>query len=148
MQYACARKGVPAPASLRRFAQAALAGTASVSVGLRIVDDAESAELNQRYRGKPGPTNVLSFPYAPDPRGNGEFLGDLVLCAPLVRREARAAGKPEKAHWAHLVVHGILHLRGYDHIADQDARIMEARESEIMEALGFPDPYLSPLNHA
>lgn len=143
MQYGCARAGLPAPAALRRWVLAAVADMEAANIGLRVVDEAESAELNERYRHKTGPTNVLSFPYAAEPGGNPDFLGDLAICAPVIGREAAAAGKPEKAHWAHMVVHGILHLRGYDHIADQDARIMEARESEIMAALGFNDPYCS-----
>jgi probable rRNA maturation factor len=110
---------------------------------LRIVTAEESADLNSRYRGKPGPTNVLSFPAEP-PAGPGDELlpfGDVVMCAAVVEREAHEQGKEPAAHWAHMVVHGVLHLQGYDHENVRDAGIMEARERELLAALGFPDPY-------
>lgn len=108
---------------------------------MRVVGEAESAELNQRWRGKHGPTNVLSFSLGDTPGVSNCFLGDLVICAPVVAREAAAQGKSELTHWAHLVVHGIMHLRGYDHETDQDARVMEEREVDVMEQLGFGNPY-------
>lgn len=108
---------------------------------IRIVDAAESAALNQRYRSKPGSTNVLSFPCDADVDGLA-LLGDLVICAPVVAQEADAQAKSEAAHWAHMVVHGVLHLLGYDHIGDHDAQIMESKERAILAGLGFPDPYI------
>ncbi len=110
-------------------------------LAIRIVDVAESAELNQTYRHKQGPTNVLSFPFSAPPGVAPELLGDIIICAPLVQQEASAANKPLIDHWAHLVVHGVLHLLGYDHINDQDATVMENLETKILAQLGFPDPY-------
>lgn len=142
LQYAVSRRGRPAPASFRRWARAALADTAitKAELGIRVVAAAESARLNAQYRGKMGPTNVLSFPY---PSALSDCLqGDLVICAPLVRHEARATGKAETAHWAHLVVHGILHLRGFDHQTDRAAARMEALETRLLQGLDFGNPYL------
>jgi len=127
VQYAV-RRGVPRAAALRSFA-----GDAS-GVTLRIVGEREGRRLNLHYRKKNRPTNVLSFPY-----GNG--TGDVVLCHPVIAREARAQGKSIAAHYAHLVVHGILHLRGYDHEKKRDARRMERREIRLLRRLGFADPY-------
>ncbi|KPK70270.1 MAG: hypothetical protein AMJ84_08135 [Acidithiobacillales bacterium SM23_46] len=137
------RLPVPAVGKFRRWARAALSGwrRRSVAIGVRIVGAAESRTLNLRYRGKDQPTNVLSFPYEAPPGARTDVLGDLVICAPLVRREARAEHKDEQAHWAHLVVHGILHLRGYDHENARQAAIMEDREVRILRRLGFPNPY-------
>ena len=108
---------------------------------LRIVDEAEGAEPNQAWRKRGAATNVLSFPA--DLLENPAFrvLGDLVLCAPVVRREARAQGKRQAAHWAHLVIHGTLHLLGYDHVVKTEAEAMEALECSVLAGLGFPDPY-------
>lgn len=103
---------------------------------LRFVDAAESAKLNRRFRNKSGPTNVLSFPI-----DNNNYLGDIVICAPLVKQEAEQQGKPLMAHFAHLIVHGILHLLGHDHISENDARIMEGIEIAILKDLGYPNPY-------
>ena len=131
-------RGVPAARQLRRWAQTAL-GTEAGEITVRIVGARESRALNRRYRGKDKPTNVLSFP--------GELpglLGDLVICAPVVNREAREQGKRAAAHWAHMVVHGVLHLRGFDHIRSGDAKVMEARERAILARLSFPDPYQAP----
>lgn len=138
--------GLPPKAALRAWAAAALSDLAqpSVELGIRVVDAPESAALNQRYRGKSGPTNVLSFSSAPPasvPEVTDCFLGDLVICAAVVQNEAEAQRKPLEAHWAHMVVHGILHLRGYDHTTDHDAYIMEALEANVLERLGFPNPY-------
>ncbi len=143
VQVAAARRGLPGEAAIRRFARAALAGVRRrrVALGVRIVHAAESAALNARYRGKRGPTNVLSFPFEAPPGTKSDTLGDLVICAPVVRREARALGIAETAHWAHMVVHGIMHLRGYDHKNDKEAVVMERREARILRALGFPNPY-------
>jgi probable rRNA maturation factor len=101
---------------------------------LRIVGEREGSALSNKYRRKNNPTNVLSFPY-------GKGRGDIVLCHPVIAREARAQGKTLAAHYAHLVVHGILHLRGYDHEKTRDAKRMEAREVRLLRRLGFPDPY-------
>jgi probable rRNA maturation factor len=144
VQYGAARAGLPAKSSLRRWASAALRGVGRrVALGVRIVGAAESADLNRRFRRKHGPTNVLSFPFEAPPGMRSEVLGDLVICAPVVRREARAQRKPERAHWAHMVVHGILHLRGYDHLNRRDATVMETKEIRILKELGFANPYLS-----
>ncbi len=113
-------------------------------LGVRVVGPAESRRLNARYRNKDRPTNVLSFPAAPVPaEARARPLGDLVICAQVVRAEARAQGKPVRAHWAHLVVHGTLHLIGYDHEREVDARRMERREIRVLRGLGFANPYRS-----
>ena len=134
--------GAPRAPSIVRWARAALAGSGrgSAAVTVRLVDVAESATLNKRYRGKRGSTNVLSFTYdlAPGARG---LSGDLVICAPVVVREAARLGLPPRAHWAHLVVHGILHLRGYDHVQEKDAQAMEAVEIRALKRLGYQNPY-------
>ena len=127
-----------------RWACAALKGLRRrrAALGVRIVGATEAASLNSRFRHKHYPTNVLSFPFEAPPGVRSELLGDLVICAPVVRREARAQGKPLRAHWAHMIVHGILHLRGYDHGNRQDAAAMENREIRILKDLGFTNPYL------
>jgi probable rRNA maturation factor len=135
-------RGLPRTASITDWARAALAGSGpgTAEVTVRLVDEAESTDLNKRYRGKRGPTNVLSFTYDPVP-GKSGLAGDLVICAPVVQREAAQQDKRPRAHWAHMLVHGILHLRGYDHVHNADAQIMEALEIRILKRLGFPDPY-------
>jgi len=128
---------IPPDRRLRAWARAALPAKAEVTV--RYVAAAEARRLNRRYRGKDYATNVLSFPYA---AGRGRVVGDLVICAPVVAREAREQGKPCEAHHAHLLVHGLLNLRGYDHErGPAEARRMERRERAILARLGFPDPY-------
>jgi probable rRNA maturation factor len=117
----------------------ARAATAA-EITLRLVDEPESQALNRAYRGIDRPTNVLSFSYDPPP-GSDALVGDLVICAPVVAREATAQGKAPEAHWAHLVVHGTLHLLGHDHQNDEEAREMESLEVQILAELGFPDPY-------
>ncbi|NIG98332.1 MAG: rRNA maturation RNase YbeY [Serratia symbiotica] len=112
-------------------------------VTVRLVDEAESNELNLTYRGKDKPTNVLSFPFEA-PLGIAlPLLGDLIICRQVVEQEAAEQGKTSEAHWAHMVVHGSLHLLGYDHIEDDAAEEMESLETEIMHGLGYPDPYLA-----
>jgi probable rRNA maturation factor len=143
VQNASRATGVPLRKEIERWARAALAGGIRGELTVRIVDEGESAELNSRYRGKRGATNVLSFRAEAVPVATDESLpfGDLVICAEVVAREAREQGKTPAAHWAHMVVHGALHLQGYDHETVRDASIMEARERELLAALGFPDPY-------
>ena len=128
---------IPSDARLRAWARAALAGPAAVTV--RYVSGAEARRLNRDYRGKDYATNVLTFIYGPDPRG--ALAGDVVICAPVVAREAREQGKAVAAHHAHLLVHGLLHLQGHDHERPREAARMERLEREILARLGFPDPY-------
>ena len=132
---------VPRRADLRRWVAAAadVAGATGV-VSLRIMDEVEMRELNARYRGRDKPTNVLSFP-ADDASSGPRLLGDLALCAPVVEREAQAQGKALADHYAHLVVHGVLHLLGFDHETDDDAADMEAKEVAVLAQLGIADPY-------
>jgi len=135
VQYGVARKGVPSAARFRAWAKVALVRKAIVT--LRIVDEDEGRALHRNYRDRDYPTNVLTFVYSTrDP-----LAGDIALCAPVIAREARAQEIALDAHYAHLTVHGLLHLQGYDHLDDRGAADMEARESRIMKALGFPDPY-------
>lgn len=143
VRYGLARRGLPSVVTLRRYARAALQGLhrRRAQVDLHIVGTRESARLNARFRGKRGATNVLAFPFATPPGTRSDLLGDVVICAPVVRREARAQGKDERAHWAHMVVHGILHLRGYDHATDAQAATMERREAGALRTLGFANPY-------
>jgi probable rRNA maturation factor len=110
-------------------------------MALQIVSAPRMRRLNRRYRGKDRPTNVLSFPAAPSPGVRPRPLGDVLICPVVLRREARAQGKSEQAHWAHLVVHGTLHLAGYDHEEDRDAARMERREIAVLKRLGFSNPY-------
>ncbi len=141
VQYASRSRAVPAAALVRRWVRAALAGRrARAALGVRLVDRAEGRALNARYRGRRRPTNVLSFGGPPPPVAP-EWLGDLVLCAPVVNAEARAQGKAPEAHWAHLVIHGTLHLLGHDHRRPREAARMEDIERAVLARLGFPDPY-------
>ncbi|MFZ1574776.1 MAG: rRNA maturation RNase YbeY [Chromatiaceae bacterium] len=144
IQNASASGRVPAKADVTHWAAAALEGRRKrARLSLRIVDEEESADLNGRYRGQAGPTNVLSFPFEPPPGLPDplSLIGDLVICAPVVEREALEQGKSLEAHWAHMVVHGILHLLGHDHLDEVEAQEMEALETRILEELGFPAPY-------
>lgn len=140
---------VPAEADVLHWAQAAWQSDGEAGVVVRIVDAAESQELNRDYRQKDCPTNVLSFPYDAPPipleDDETEYLGDLVICLPVVEREAAEQGKTLTQHWAHLLVHGLLHLQGYDHITDSEAEEMETLETEILGKLGFPAPYQLPI---
>lgn len=121
--------------------QAVRAENVEPEITIRIVDEAESHELNLTYRGKDRPTNVLSFPFECPEEVELPLLGDLVICRQVVEKEVAEQGKPLLAHWAHMVVHGSLHLLGYDHIEDDEAEEMEALETQIMQGLGFDDPY-------
>ena len=142
VSHAAPRAGVPASASFRKWVAAALKGRIrEADLAIRIVDEREGCALNRHYRGKDYATNVLSFP-AELPEGvKLPLLGDLVLCAPVVAREAAEQGKPVAAHYAHLTVHGVLHLLGWDHEDDKDAEAMEQLEREVLAELGLPDPY-------
>ena len=135
----------PRRADLVRWARAALGRRAlGAELGVRMVSSAESRRLNARYRGRDRPTNVLSFPPPALPAGaqrGARALGDLVICPRVLRGEARAQAKTLEAHWAHLVVHGTLHLIGYDHRRAADARRMERREIAVLRRLGFANPY-------
>ena len=135
VQYAVKPSGVPTPAQFRRWARAALERDARITV--RIVGDNEGRALNSRFRGRRRATNVLSFTLSRAPR----LEGDIALCAPVIAREARTQGKDRTAHYAHLVVHGVLHLQGYDHATRRQALRMERRETRIVTGLGYPDPY-------
>lgn len=142
VQYACASSDVPDEAALREWTLAALGDAgAPVELVIRIVDEAESRALNKQYRGKNKPTNVLSFPFEAPPGVACNHLGDLVICAPVVTQEASEQHKQPDHHWAHMVVHGVLHLRGYDHRDERQANEMEALEKQILEGLGIADPY-------
>ena len=134
---------LPEQIALEQWVTAALEGQMEeAELTIRLVENDESASLNKQYRNKQGPTNVLSFPFEAPVDVPLPLLGDLIICAPLVAQEAQEQGKTVRAHWAHLVVHGVLHLRGYDHIDDSDAREMEDLERKIMAYLGFDDPYM------
>lgn len=145
IQRSYAGGGVPSDAELRGWIRLAFGDTAAGEVTLRIVDEPESAELNLRYRGTSGSTNVLSFPaevLAGDSSGDEMLpLGDLVVCAPVLAREAAEQRKPLAAHWAHIVIHGGLHLLGYDHMTEAEAEVMERRERALLATLGIADPY-------
>lgn len=143
LQCASAAPDLPTAPMIRRWAKAALVDhPTSAELTVRLVDESEMAELNGNYRHKVGPTNILSFPFEPPPGiGDWALLGDLVICAPVVAREAMAQGKSSVSHWAHMVVHGVLHLRGFDHETDHEAQTMERLETDILTTLGFADPY-------
>lgn len=145
LQLACADENhLPAESDFQRWLEVAVTPFQPESeVTIRLVDEAESNELNLTYRGKDKPTNVLSFPFEAPPGIELPLLGDLIICRQVVEQEAAEQGKTVEAHWAHMVVHGTLHLLGYDHIEDEEAEEMEALETEIMLALGYPDPYIS-----
>jgi len=142
-----ARSWAPSSAAMARWARAALGRRgAGRGLAVRVVAPRESRRLNAAWRGKDRPTNVLSFPAAPLPAGMRRSgadcpLGDLVICATVVREEAREQGKALGSHWAHLIVHGALHLVGYDHEKDADATRMERREIRVLRRLGIPNPY-------
>lgn len=135
---------VPAEGDIRNWIAAALEGRASgddVEVSVRLVDNDEMTRLNETFRGKKGATNVLSFPADLPAELSLPLLGDIVICAPVVHSEAAQQGKSPRAHWAHMTVHGTLHLLGYDHIDEEDAAVMEALESAILGKLHFSCPY-------
>ena len=142
VQLACAQQDLPDSDALADWANAAWRGGDDGSdVVIRITDEAESRALNHDYRGRDTSTNVLSFPFEAPPGIEDGHVGDLVICAPVVVREAAEQGKAAQAHWAHMVVHGLLHLQGFDHEDERAAETMEGLEREILAGLGFPDPY-------
>ena len=145
VQIATAVDGLPDVQSIERWAHAALAG-AERAVCLRIIDESEARELNLTYRNLSYAPNVLSFPFSADdgswPEGMTPMLGDVVICAPVVASQANDQGKTLRAHMAHMVVHGILHLCGFDHQNDEDAMRMERREAEVLASFDVEDPYL------
>jgi probable rRNA maturation factor len=160
LSYAARRPWVPGRAKVSTWVEAALAGAARARgappaarvlaltgsgdpllVSIRAVGNARSRSLNAAYRGKDRPTNVLSFAGPGAMPDGSRVLGELVICVPVVAREAREQGKPTEAHWAHMTVHGVLHLLGFDHERDPEARKMAAQEIQILDRLGFSDPY-------
>lgn len=144
VQFASEADELPSRAQVRRWVAAALERPAEISV--RIVDAEEAQALNQDYRDKTYVPNVLTFEYGEighDESGRGILGGDVVICAPVVEREAREQGKPLKHHYAHMTIHGVLHLQGYDHIDPAEAEIMESREAAILKQFHIPNPYSS-----
>jgi probable rRNA maturation factor len=141
VSYAARRPWAPSRRLLAKWAAAALGSTRSIAVSIRIVGDAGSRSLNARYRKRNKSTNVLSFAGAGNAPDGRFHLGELVICAPVVAREARMQEKTLEAHWAHMIVHGILHLEGFDHVHAAEAEKMASREIQILDRLGFSDPY-------
>lgn len=146
IQHTVPKNCMPLRSHLKTWAKAVLASqTSPLEVTLRIVDSDEMTTLNSRYRHKQGPTNVLSFPNDEDEINIDDlthrFLGDIVICAEVVNQEALDQHKSNQAHWAHMVIHGVLHLLGYDHVEESDAHLMEETEINILKRLGFPNPY-------
>ena len=135
VQVASEATDIPDDMLFRKWARATL--RVDTEIALRIVDEEEGRALNRDYRGKDYATNVLTFPLTEEPH----LMGDIILCAPVVAREAAEQGKPVEAHYAHLTVHGVLHLHGYDHETEPQAELMEGLETEIVTKLGYSDPY-------
>ena len=143
VQYALDKTGLPDDEKLTLWANAALENVEPLAeLSIRIVDEVEGAQLNEKWSEKSGPTNVLSFPLDVAKEVEPRLLGDIVICAPLISREATEQGKLEDAHWAHMVVHGTLHLLGYDHIERSEMKIMESLEIEILDKLNINNPYV------
>ncbi len=141
LQYATRKPAVPRAADIRSWITATLQDRPRTQMTVRIVDETEGTALNRQWRGKQGATNVLSFPYDGPDDIAPDLLGDIVICAPVVAREATEQGKDPLAHWAHMLVHGTLHLLGYDHQNPDDAEIMEQLETDILKNFGYSDPY-------
>ncbi|AKR43930.1 rRNA maturation RNase YbeY [Methylophilus sp. TWE2] len=135
LQLASQAENIPSASQFKRWVRAAL--RVETSLAIRVVDEEEGKQLNASYRGKDYPTNVLTFPLTEEPL----LMGDIVICAPVVAREAKEQGKALLAHYAHMTVHGVLHLHGYDHEIDAQADLMEAMEIAILQKLGFANPY-------
>lgn len=132
---------LPGDDDLTRWARAGWQQAHDSEVTLRLVDETESRELNRQYRNKDKPTNVLSFPFEAPAGITVPLAGDLVICAPVVAREAAEQHKTSEAHWAHMVIHGLLHLQGHDHMDDDEAEVMETLEIRLLGQLGFGNPY-------
>ncbi|HIG36644.1 MAG TPA: rRNA maturation RNase YbeY [Oceanospirillaceae bacterium] len=157
LQVACENSNLPSLAQFEQWAQLAVENySAATEITIRVVEPAESQALNLQYRGKDKPTNVLSFPFEQpefeDPEiaaamaqelGDADYLGDLVINASLVAEEAAQQGKTTQHHWAHLVIHGTLHLQGYDHIDDDEAELMESLETQLLAQLDIANPYVA-----
>ncbi|HEI8949900.1 TPA: rRNA maturation RNase YbeY [Morganella morganii] len=145
LQIACENTdNLPSEAQFQRWIDGVLPMFQEESeVTIRLVDEAESHELNLTYRGMDKPTNVLSFPFEVPPEIELPLLGDLIICRQVVEREAAEQEKTKEEHWAHMVIHGCLHLLGYDHIEDDEAEEMEGLETEILKKLGYSDPYIT-----
>ena len=146
LQIACDNAQLPSQEDFEKWATLALTNRTEIEdpeLTIRITDSEESQQLNHEYRGKDKPTNVLSFPFEAPPEVPLPLLGDLVICAQVVEREAEEQNKPLNHHWAHMVIHGCLHLLGYDHITDNEAGEMEGIETELLAQLGIADPYLA-----
>ncbi|WP_097460083.1 rRNA maturation RNase YbeY [Mangrovitalea sediminis] len=141
LQIATSDANIPEASQIKRWAEQAYQGEEPTEVTIRVVDPEESQDLNTRYRGKEKPTNVLSFPFEAPPGITLPLLGDLAVCASVVTREAAEQGKPLDMHWAHMVIHGVLHLQGYDHETEAEADVMEALEIRLLAELGYPNPY-------
>lgn len=141
VQYAVSKENCPSSAQIKKWAEAALEKQSNAKIAIRIVEDAEMIALNHRYRNKNKTTNILSFPCQLPVNIRGNQLGDLVICKSVIENEALEQQKSITAHWAHIIVHGILHLLGYDHENEEDAFKMESLEVAILEDLGFADPY-------
>ena len=141
LQVADPGPAVPSVEHIRRWVTAAATGADDAELSVRIVGTEESRGLNERYRGVRGPTNVLSFPADLPAEIKPRLLGDLVICRRIVEQEAEQQGKAPEAHWAHMIVHGVLHLLGHDHQTDDEAAEMEGLEVQILQGLGYPDPY-------
>lgn len=144
IQYATDINNLPKEDLIKEWVISSLNGyIEDAELTIRIVDEAEGTQLNEKWRNAQGPTNVLSFPYNELNETTQNIQGDIVVCAPVIMREAAEQRKSVDAHWAHMIVHGILHLLGYDHINENDAKEMESLETTILRGLDFPDPYIS-----
>ncbi len=141
VQSATTARNVPPPYRIRQWARVALQGAANVTI--RLVGNQEGRTLNRHYRNKDYATNVLTFVF----REHAPLEGDIAICAPVITREARAQRKTVAAHYAHMLIHGLLHLQGYDHMNDNDATVMERLETKLLKRLGYPDPYRTPLDN-
>lgn len=141
LQIASEAEAIPCAEDFQRWVDAALADHDGAQLTIRVVDEDEITELNRAYRNKDKPTNVLSFPFEAPAEIELSLLGDIIICAKVVQDEAAEQGKPLQAHWAHMVIHGCLHLLGYDHLEDQEAESMEGLEISLLAALGYANPY-------
>jgi probable rRNA maturation factor len=141
LQIASDAEGIPSSEEFQRWVEAALLDHDGAELTVRIVDEDEITDLNRTYRNKNKPTNVLSFPFEVPPGVEIPLLGDIIICAKVVQDEANEQGKPLQAHWAHMVIHGCLHLLGHDHITEDEAELMEGLEISLLAALGYTNPY-------